>query len=181
MKKDFISTLQWCVFGKVPASFLFIYLFFVVCFFLFFFFLVNKLGSLSHVPPPPCVAVGRGGINTDKADRAKQARQTAAVNLQIDLWESSARKQTHVWWKAREQSGAENCCASSIDRLEGKLHHMWKEHFCTTNNFCFHPARESVRTLLRPNKCLCTAAAAPCAFKSEEQLVQMLMNALIWN
>lgn len=35
-------------------------------------------------------------INTDKADCAKQARQTAAVNSQIDLQESSARKQMHV-------------------------------------------------------------------------------------
>lgn len=61
------------------------------CLLFFFSFLVNKLGTLSDVPPPHAWR-----INTDKADRAKQARQTAAVNSHIDLRESSARKQMHV-------------------------------------------------------------------------------------
>lgn len=101
---------------------------------LFAFFLVNKLGS-------PSLNARR--INTDKVNRAKKARQTAAVNSQTDLRESSARKQMHVWWKAREQSGAENW-RSSTDRLKGKLHDVWKEHFLTTNNFCFNQVQESV-------------------------------------
>lgn len=101
---------------------------------LFAFFLVNKLGS-------PSLNARR--INTDKVNRAKKARQTAAVNSQTDLRESSARKQMHVWWKAREQSGAENW-RSSTDRLKCKLHDVWKEHFLTTNNFCFNQVQESV-------------------------------------
>lgn len=70
----------------------------VVCFFLFGVG-VNKLGNSPMSSP----STHTRRISTDKADRAKQARQTAAVNSQIDLRESSARKQMHLWWKARER------------------------------------------------------------------------------
>lgn len=101
---------------------------------LLFFWLINW-----EAPPSTLVA-----LTLTKWIVAKKARQTAAVNSQTDLRESSARKQMHVWWKAREQSGAENW-RSSTDRLKGKLHDVWKEHFLTTNNFCFNQVQESVR------------------------------------
>lgn len=64
-------------------------------------------------------------INTDKAACAKQARQTAAVNSQLDLrqsWTATEPRNKCIFHgrcvRARgEQTGTENECSSSIDSL----------------------------------------------------------------